>query len=56
LRRRIFLAQANERASIEIVRRGNPGSALAPLARVLMERDEPVSFDGLFVSEQVGIG
>ena len=36
--------------------RGNPAPSLPSPARILLERDQPVAFDGGFVGNQVGIG
>jgi hypothetical protein len=46
----------HQRASVKIARRGGPAATLPPLPRLLFERDQPVAFERLRVSKQVGVG
>ncbi len=56
LRRWVGRAQLHERAAEEIAWRGKPGAALAALAGILRQSDEPIAFDGRFVGDEVGVG
>ncbi len=56
LSRRIIVAQVDEDTAVEIAVGRDPVPALAALACCLLERDEPVSFDGIRIGKQVGIG
>ncbi len=52
----ILLAQIDEGAAVEIPRRRYPAAALPSPSCGLIERDQPVAFDCLFVRDQVGVG
>jgi hypothetical protein len=54
--RRIARAQLHKRAAVEVAIDRDPASALAAPPRLLVQRDEPVAFDGALFRNQVGIG
>lgn len=56
MRRRIILAEIDKSAAVKIACRGYPGPALPSLARVLVERDEPVALYAFGQGHQVGVG
>src|SRR3954451_5146741 len=51
----IGFAQPNQRAPKEICRRGNPFTTLSSAARSLLQRDQPVAFNGVLIGEQIGV-
>jgi hypothetical protein len=56
LRLRVAGAQLDDRASVEIPRRGDPLASLAAPARLLLKRDEPVAFLRGRFSDEIGVG
>jgi hypothetical protein len=54
--RRIFAAQPDQRASVEIAGCGDPVAALPSPPGPLLERNEPLTLDSIGVSEEIGIG
>jgi hypothetical protein len=56
LRGRVAVFELNQRAAVEIARRGQPRAALPAPARDLLERYQPVAFDKARIGDEVGIG
>lgn len=56
LGRRIAGSKLDQGAAVEIAFRRDPGPSLPSPARFLMKSNQPVAFDSLRVSDQVGVG
>ena len=56
LRGRVARLKLDQGAAVKIACGRKPGPSLPSPARLLVQRDQPVAFDGLAVGDQVGVG